>query len=145
MLATGPSMNEAVASAVRGRGAVIAVSDAFQLAPWADALVSTDRQWWDVHAAAPGFSGRKFAAVDIDGVERVPGVPRDINSGLLALQVAVGEFGATTVVLLGIDLHGSHFFGDHPAPLFNSTDAQFRSMNQCFRQYQPAGVRIINC
>lgn len=59
ILATGPSMSQAVADSARGFGTVIAVSDAYRLAPWADCLVSADTAWWKHHN--PDFAGPKFS------------------------------------------------------------------------------------
>jgi hypothetical protein len=147
VLATGPSMSQAVADAVRGRCRVIAVSDAYKLAPWADALVSSDRAWWRHHK--PEFAGRKLSGVPvdcvgIDGIERVEGTVSGSNSGLIALKVAV-SMGATRVLLLGYDMGGAHFFGDHPAPLKNTTPSRFEVFKRQFADYRPKGVEIINC
>ncbi len=59
-----------IAESIRGRCHVIAVSDAYKLAPWADALVSQDRPWWNYHR--PEFAGRKFSGGNqaIEGVAR---------------------------------------------------------------------------
>ena len=46
ILATGPSMSQAVADRARELGSVLAVNDAFELAPWADGLVANDINWW---------------------------------------------------------------------------------------------------
>lgn len=137
-------MSQEVADSVRGKGLVVAVSDAYRLAPWADALVSTDRIWWGYHVDALKFAGRKFNAQEAIGVEHVYNVANNINSGLLATRVAV-MLGAKSVVLLGIDLQGSHFFGDHPKPLSNTSSKQFDAMKRCFAQYKPEGVEIVNC
>lgn len=147
ILATGPSMSQAVADSVRGRCRVIAVSDAYKLAPWAEVLVSSDRGWWRLHK--PDFAGRKLSGVPaegigIDGIERVEGTVSGSNSGLIALKVAV-SMGASRVLLLGFDMGGSHFFGPHPSPLRNTTAERFEVFKRQFREYRPKGVEIINC
>src|SRR4026208_455478 len=92
ILATGPSMIQEVADYVRGKCKVIAVSDAYKLAPWADALVSNDRNWWDNHKDARQFAGKKFASVDLPG--GVAALPRvglfggGRNSGLQGMRAA---------------------------------------------------------
>lgn len=146
VLATGPSMSQAVADSVRGRGKVIAVSDAYRLAPWADALASTDAAWWRHHK--PEFAGRRFSAVNVEGVERLPTMPDGLNSGALAVAVA-RHLGATRIVLLGFDGHGTHYFGEHPEPLKNTTE-QRRAIHmlQHDREAQAcrrAGVQVWNC
>jgi len=143
VLASGPSMNQQTADAVRGKELVIAVSDAFRLAPWADALVSSDAAWWVENQEAHDFPSRKFSAAPVFGVERVPDASLDSNSGLLAIKVAV-SLGAATVILLGYDMGGTHFFGKHLEPLENTTEHRFRSFCRQFAQYHPEGVEIVN-
>ena len=149
VLATGPSMSQAVADSVRDRCRVVAVSDAYRLAPWADAMASTDGKWWKAHPEAMEFRGRKFTAapdfIRLDGVERLP-VDTATNSGLLGLMVAV-KLGATRVLLCGLDMHspGQHFFGRHPAPLRHSEQRHLELHKRQFRAYRPRGVEILNC
>lgn len=142
ILATGPSMSQAVADSVRGRCTVIAVSDAYRLAPWADVLVSSDRAWWRIHD--PEFAGRKVSGVPVQGIELAEGNVSGSNSGLVALKFAV-QMGATRVLLLGYDMGGSHYFGDHPAPLKNTKPQRFEVFKQQFANYRPKGVEILNC
>lgn len=139
-------MSKEVADSVRGRCKVIAVSDSYRLAPWADALVSSDRGWWRLHD--PEFAGRKFAGVPVNGIDRIERFEGNVsgsNSGLIAIRVAVEVFKATKVLLLGYDMGGSHFFGDHPAPLRNTKPARFEVFKKQFAEYRPKGVRITNC
>lgn len=142
VLATGPSMSQSVADSVRGRCKAIAVSDAYRLAPWADVLVSSDRGWWRHHK--PEFAGLKFSGVPVDGIPLAPAVVSGSNSGLIALQVAV-SLGAKKVLLLGFDMHGSHFFGPHPSPLRNTKAQRFEVFKRQFADYRPRGVHIFNC
>lgn len=148
VLATGPSLTQRVVDAVQGRAKVIAVSDAYRLAPWADALVSTDAAWWKANPDAMDFQGPKWCAAPdfrkVEGVERFPGAESGSNSGLLACRVAV-SMGAKKVLLLGFDMKGAHFFGPHPAPLKNTTPARFEVFQRQFAHYKPRGVEIINC
>lgn len=146
VLATGPSMSQAVADQVKGLK-VVAVSDAYKLAPWADALASTDGRWWNHHKDALSFKGLKFTAAPdfrpVKGVEKFP-TDSHTNSGLLGLMVAV-HMGATEVLLLGFDLRGTHFFGRHPEPLKNTTEQRFEAFKKQFERYRPKGVSIFNC
>lgn len=149
VLATGPSMSQSVADSVRGKCGVVAVSDAYRLAPWADAMASTDYAWWRAHPAALKFQGRKFAIFpsfrQIEGVESLQ-ENTATNSGLLGLMVAV-KLGATRVLLCGLDLHspGNHFFGKHPAPLRSTPPGRMEIFKRQFEAYRPRGVEIINC
>lgn len=145
VLATGPSMSQSVADSVRSLP-VVAVSDAWTLAPQAMALVSSDKAWWDVHPEAHAFAGRKFcaSAVSVSGVESLPGTS-GWNSGLLAIRVAL-HLGAERVLLLGFDMRGDHFFGRHPEPLKNSEPKHFDRFRRQFAGWAvPAGREIINC
>lgn len=147
VLATGPSMSQATADAVRGRARVIVVSDAYRLAPWADALVSSDRAWWAAHPEAHQFAGRKFSGIKVDGCEQVrrtPPLKSGSNSGLLACDLAT-QLGATRILLLGFDMQGSHFFGPHPEPLKNTQPARFEGFRAQFAKWRPAGVKVLNC
>jgi hypothetical protein len=149
VLATGPSLTQAVVDSVRDRCKVVAVSDAYRIAPWAEALASTDSKWWKAHPEAFEFAGQKFTAapsfVPLAGVERMP-VDTATNSGLLGLMVAV-KLGATRVLLCGLDMHspGQHFFGRHPAPLRSSEQRHLDMHKKQFLHYRPRGVEIINC
>lgn len=149
VLATGPSMSQSVADAVRGRCSVVAVSDAYKLAPWADVLVSADKAWWDHNPEALRFPGRKYGAMPefnaVPGVERFR-VSGGTNSGLLGLMVAV-HLGATKVLLCGFDMHspGEHFFGRHPKPLKSTTADRMALFRRQFMTFRPKGTEIINC
>lgn len=148
MLATGPSMSQATADYVRARHpavGVVAVCNAYVLAPWADAIVCNDHVWWTVHHAALKLPGRKFCGQMSPGTEFLPSHPRfpaGTNSGLQGLRVAE-KLGASRIVMLGFDMQGSHFFGAHPAPLRNSSDKKHRMIARQFRLWR--GVPVLNC
>ena len=128
VIATGPSLNAEQVEAVRKRCRLVVVSDAWQFAPDADAMVSADAKWWDAHPEVQ-FAGRRFtAAPEWNGhpeVERIPGWPHGRNSGLLWIRVAV-ELGATRVLLLGFDMRGTHFFGPYTNGLSNTAESKRR-------------------
>lgn len=148
VLATGPSLTQAVVDAVHDRVKVVAVSDAYRLAPWADALVSTDFAWWRRHPEAAEFKGQKFSGmVDyqrVEGVERIPG-ENATNSGLLGIKVAA-KLGATKVLLCGFDMRrpGEHFFGRHEG-LRSTSAARMEHFKTQFERYKPPGVEVVNC
>jgi hypothetical protein len=142
-------MSQAIADLVRGFNAV-AVSNAYELAPWAIAMAATDGKWWKAHPEALEFKGRRFTAapsfVRLDeSIERLE-VDCGTNSGLLGLMVAV-KLGAKRVLLCGVDMHspGKHFFGLHKAPLRSSKQRHLDLHKQQFMNYRPKGVEIINC
>lgn len=149
VLATGPSLASEDVECVKGRFRVIAVSDAFRLAPWADALVSADAAWWKAHPDAKDFAGEKWGAVhDFNNVPYVQklNVGTGFNSGLLGIMVAV-RMGAKRICLLGFDMHspGQHYFGEHPKPLRPTTAGRMEAFKRQFERYKPKGVEIINC
>jgi len=146
ILASGPSMSQEIADSVRGLN-VIAVSNTYELAPWADVLVSSDRTWWVNNPKALDFEGERYCGLCIEtprGVKKFAGAMSGSNSGLLALQVAVSK-GAKRILLFGVDLGGSHYFGDHPPPLKNPTPQRFDVFKKQFNGYRPSGVEIYNC
>jgi hypothetical protein len=145
VLATGPSMSQETADYVRGRCNVVAVCNAYTLAPWADALVCNDAIWWKVHPDALEFAGRKFCGQAWPGTEFLRNernFPAGSNSGYQGLRVA-GILGASRILLCGFDMRGSHFFGAHPTPLRNSTPSKFKSMASQFRLWR--GAPVLNC
>lgn len=148
VLATGNSLTAPQVASVRSLRVVV-VSDAYQAAPWAEALVSQDRKWWEANPDALKFAGRKFAVRPVAGVEKVePGgcIQSGTNSGLLALEVAK-RLGAKAIAMFGFDLHGTHYFGPHPPGLKRTDEEGFRRMRRQFHQWAPSalGLRIINC
>ncbi|MBI1216891.1 MAG: hypothetical protein GC185_13895 [Alphaproteobacteria bacterium] len=136
ILGTGESLTADAARAIEGLGRVIAVNDAWRLAPFADVLYACDRQWWDHWRGVPEFKGEKWTqdanfgadcalrwglnlvrSIEAPGLSFDPEfIHRGGNSSYQALNLAA-HFGASEIVLLGVDLKGRHFFGDHPQGL----------------------------
>jgi hypothetical protein len=155
VLATGPSLAPEQVARVRHLR-VVAVSNAYTLAPWAEALVAQDRAWWRAHPDALEFAGRKFSCMPLSAeVEEVPkcGLIRSgTNSGLLGIEVA-RRLGAAKVLLLGFDLHGSHFFGRHVGEKLKNTEDDKRPgggyarMQRQFHEWAQGhkGLQVINC
>jgi hypothetical protein len=168
-IATGPSLTQADVDLVRGKARVIAVNDAYRLAPWADALYGCDAKWWKWHDGVPSFTGPKWSlehsawrGIDVKypdvqrlrntgpaGLEHDPtGLKSGRNSGYQAVNLAV-HYGAARIVLLGYEMqksHGaSHFFGEHPNkqqspyPMFRQ---QFQTLVKPLRKI---GVEVMNC
>lgn len=159
ILATGASLTQDQVDAVRGLP-VIAINDAFRLAPWAAMLYAADTQWWRVNAQdALQFQGLKvtahesceFKAVQLlrrTGTEGFDEDPRCLrtggNSGYQALHVAL-HAGAARILLLGYDMGGPHFFGRHRAPLRNTDPATFVTWMARFRALAGRGAEVVNC
>ncbi len=117
-LGGGPSLTQSDVDACRGKARVIAIKEAYLLAPWADVLYSCDFKWWYGEKGAPTFAGMKYGleagsakwGVNIlrntgqEGVETDPtGLRTGQNSGYQAVNLAV-HFGASRIVLLGFDM-----------------------------------------
>lgn len=138
VIATGPSLTDEQIGMVAHLPCV-AVSNAYQRIPKAVALVSADKRWW--HHYKPEFTGPKYSVSKVsEDIERVDLVSGS-NSGLLGMEVAV-KLGATSIILLGFDMHGSHYFGAHPAPLKNTDPHGFQRFKDQFAQFRK--VPVIN-
>jgi hypothetical protein len=172
-IATGPSANQADADFVRGRARVIAINDAHRLAPWADVLYSSDRQWWRHYKGVPEFQGMRYGIgsgvgkrnvftelpnvrvllnTGYNGLETSPnGLRTGRNSGYAAINLAV-HFGAARIVLMGYNLGyaagKAHFFGDHP-PNLTQRESLYVGFRQSFEHLvaplAALGVEVINC
>lgn len=168
VIASGASAPAAVASLPR-RVTTLAVNRGFELAPWADALYAADASFWERYPAALEFPRLKCSAMAQKlkpghGVERVgifrvaDGRDRPIrepigtvagggNSGFQAVNLAA-QFGARRIVLIGFDMGGTHWHGDHAAPLRNprqSTLAEWRqTMDEAAPVYAEWNVEVLN-
>lgn len=153
ILATGPSMSQAVADSVRDYPVVVVVNNAYQLAPWAHALAAQDHAWWNLHTDALQFKGRKFSANKIEGVEQVFSdfVKRPSSSGVLALEITRRLCSGNhdvEIELHGFNNSGTHYFGTHPEPLQNTSSERFGVFEQQIAdlggEMVKAGIRIVN-
>ena len=148
LLAPGPSASSEDAERVRAAGIPLGViSSAFPLAPWADFIAATDGGWWRKYPDAIQLEGRKYTMHEVRGVERVkvPGYVA-VNSGVLGLECAKRN-GATRILLLGFDMHGSHFFGPYTNGLSNTSEAKRRMHLSQYARWSRAnrGIEVVNC
>lgn len=132
----------------RGKCKVAVVSNAYELAPWADMLVSADSDWWRMHPRAREFKGEKYSRHEQSGgvmgfAYRQHNLVNGSNSGLLAMNIARDLKQAKKLVLLGFDMHGTHYFGPHPKGLNNTTPKRFKTHISQFTGF--AGAEVINC
>lgn len=173
IMASGPSLCDSQVDAVKrfhkaGKCRVIAVSNTYERAPWADALYSCDAPWWAHYK--PDFAGQKWSQTrDASnfGARRVIGKsgnrlsfdPAHINNGLhsgfQALNLAV-LFGAAKIILLGFDVQAtgdrSHWHEDHPTGdglrLSNPDAEKYESwrgvLDGVADQLSDAGIEVIN-
>lgn len=148
LLAPGPSATAEDAERVRDAGIPLGVvSSAYPLAPWADFIAATDGAWWRRYADAKQLPGAKYTMHNVRHVERVkvPGYV-SVNSGVLALECAK-RAGANRVLLLGFDMHGSHYFGPYRNGLTNTSETKRRMHLAQYARWSRANreIEIFNC
>jgi hypothetical protein len=164
----GPSLTQAQVDACRGFH-VIAVNDAYRLAPWADICYFADGQWFEWHKDRPEFRDFPGIKVSISGNERhkitddavlilnnyggeehgvlsqrANGIATGQNGGYQAINIAYLA-GAARVLLLGYDMRGTHWFGEHPRKTVHSHYATFIGRFARLAKKVPRGFEIINC
>jgi hypothetical protein len=158
-LGTGPSLTAADVAACLGRARVIAVNDAYRLAPWADVLYAADAKWWRWQKGASAFTGRKLTIepqpdawpglgvlrnTGTEGLELDPTALRTgYHSGYQAINLAV-HLGAARIVLLGYDMAGQHFFGRHPDGTVPPFQASLRAYPSLVAPLAALGVPVLN-
>jgi len=161
----GPSLTTADVDAVHGWARVIAINDAYLLAPWADVLYACDAKWWTWHHGVPSFGGPKYSIESSDpvtfpevqvlkntgitGLELDPtGLRTGINSGYQAINLAV-HLGASRIVLLGYDMRAvgahAHFDGYWPARAGAPYNTFLRLFPTIVEPLKTRGIAVINC
>lgn len=159
VMASGASLNDEDIERVRlaresgAIGTVVAVSNVgVDKTPWADCLVSHDSRWWCAYPHSMNFKGRKFSRNGCFKTEahHPTGIPKNngINSGLLGMYVARDIYKATEIILLGFDMKGIHYFGNHEKKvgnraLKNSSEKDFQRHMQQFIYF--TGCPVYNC
>jgi hypothetical protein len=166
-LGGGPSLTPEDVNRCQGQATVIAINDAYRLAPWADVLYAADARWWKVHQGVPSFAGLKYSlqpdaarwpGVQIlqntgsEGLELAPtGLRTGRNGGYQAINLAV-SLGATRILLLGYDMQRlpgqpSHWFGEHPPTLraYSPYEDFCVMFTMLVAPLQQVGVTVINC
>lgn len=148
LLAPGPSASAEDAGRVKAAGIPLgAIGNAFQLAPWADFLAATDSAWWHQYPEALRLPCARYTMHEVRGVERVKVAGYlSVNSGVLGLEVARSK-GASRVLLLGFDMHGTHFFGKYMNGLSNTTDQRRRMHLAQYARWTKRNqdIQVINC
>lgn len=168
LIGGGPSLTQEDVDAVRGHARVIAINDAYRLAPWADVLYAADAKWIDWHGGVPSFAGPKYSIegghvqattrpdwtvlrnTGLLGLETDPsGLRAGFNSGFQALNLAY-HLGATRVLLLGYDMKvgvdgRDHWFGSHPDGILSPYLQMIAAFDSLVEPLKDAGVEVINC
>lgn len=123
ILGGGSSLTPEDVNLCKGKAKVLAIKEAYLLAPWADALYAGDAKWWRGYRGAPDFAGLKYTIAQeadqepmgdwsgvqmlqntgADGLELEPtGLRTGYNSGYQAVGLAV-HLGVSKIILLGFD------------------------------------------
>lgn len=143
-----------------GRCRVIAVSDAVYPCWFADVAYSCDRRWWQHHLGLPSFGGLRISLEETpyrdvltmkntgtEGFDPDPGSLRSAgNSGYQALHLAA-HFGIASAILVGFDLHGQRWFGEHPTKIrmvnqkFETRVAEFEVLGRALKE---RGISVKN-
>lgn len=158
VMASGPSMCQADADLVRewqgeGRRA-IAINRTYELAPWADVIYGCDDRFWkryyeDIKTRC---SGELWAYQDDPckkfGCNKARLRSTGGNSGYQAVRLAITEFGATRIILLGFDLgRPGHWHPEHgdgwPNPTQNNMVHWRENLRRLGIEFKE--VEIINC
>lgn len=167
---SGPSLDETVRDACGGFR-VLAVNDAYRVIPDAVALYAADVAWWQLNEGCQDFRGEKWTCssgsieaglrkglakrfgIKIIAGRRGHGFSSDPNvihyggnSGFQAVNLAL-HWGANPVVLVGFDMRGRHFFGNHERPLRQTGQHAFDGWCRRFKRAAdtlPKDIRIIN-
>lgn len=134
LLAPGPSARAEDAQALR-QYPLGAVGCAYQLAPWAAFVASSDAAWWRSYPDVYQLGAKRYCmGSSVKEAEKIelPQLGAVVNSGVLALECAK-RAGATRILLLGFDMHGTHFFGPYTNGLRN---AQPNQRSNHMKQYE---------
>jgi hypothetical protein len=171
ILASGESLTEGQCELVRqwrawsigGDRRVIAINTTFRRAPWCDVIYACDEHWWDLYHAetrqipAERWTQNPPAATRYGitlitsrkglGLCREPGaINQGKNGGYQAIGLAY-HFAVARVVLLGYDMHGGHWHGEHPDPLDKRMNfGQWLPLfDRLAADLQREGVDVVNC
>lgn len=140
ILASGPSMCQDDADLIwdwknGDDRQVIAINTTFRLAPWSDHVYACDDRWWkeyhdEVRSSCLGrlWTYYKHTAdgFDIEHAD-IPKAKTGGNSGVQAARLAITELGAERMILVGYDMKGGHWHGNHPQGFPNPTPDNFRN------------------
>ncbi len=150
----------------------IAINTTFMRAPWVDVIYACDGPWWDAKDKTTGrpyvemaretgaalwtqdaptatkYGIKHIRSQSANGLGKTPGlIHQGANGGYQAINLA-WQAGAARVYLLGFDMRGGHWHGDHPAGLNKRTD-----FAMCLRNFstlaadvaKESGFEVINC
>jgi hypothetical protein len=128
---------------------VIAVSNvALDKCRWADAMISSDGNWFAGYPEYVSFTGKKFSKCGAPATKvfKAPKGQVAINSGLLGMYLARDYYKASEIIIVGFDMYGTHYFGKHHVighhPLKNTTERIFNVHIKQFDFF--SGAKVYN-
>lgn len=151
---------------------VIAINTTFRRAPWADLLYVCDIEWFNAkergadktyfeeandyfplarmwtqdQRAVSKYGVQYVASANNPGLSKKPGIVNTgNNSGYQALNLAYIA-GATKIILLGYDMKGTHWHGDHPAPINSRLPFEMwiPAFQRMARDFKDTNCEVIN-
>lgn len=161
ILGGGPSMPKELVPGLRGRARVIAVNNAgLDLAPWADVLYFSDKQWLDWNERdLPKYKGplilsrspvdnprvRLIGRTTRQALSRSPDILAGFCGGANAINLAY-LLGASPIILFGFDMRPGNWHRKHrKPPRANCHSLEFiPALNRMAPELEKAGVSVIN-
>ena len=147
------------------------INESFLLAPWADYHYSADRRWWNYYGEmiSERFQGEMYT-VDKKVPEEMPNVKyvegfndekgrhglcteyfricNGCSSGHAAINLAY-HLGYTSIVLLGFDLGGGHWFKESFRPSECRVESPYTAMSHALAQMvedlEAEGIEVVDC
>lgn len=169
VLCSGPSLTAEDAAKVADLPRIV-TNATYRLVPDADVVYGSDVFFWRHPEYADVFRhpGWKVSVEQVQGV--APYLPDEVkvlrnlgfegfsdrqdaiktggNSGYAAIHVAASA-GAKEIVVLGLDLQGTHWHGKHPQGLNNPREQSFVRWHRRFgilaKELERRGVKVWNC
>lgn len=147
-----------------GRCKVVAINGAIYLCWFGNWCHACDGNWWRFHKGASRFVGIKTTldehlpaewGVKVlkntgrEGFDPDPSHVRTGSNGAFQALHCLIHAGAARIALLGVDMAGPHWFGDHPKEVSRAAPDHRRVMVPHFPSLLPElkarGIKVVNC
>ena len=158
LMASGPSMCQADADMVQewrdgDTRRTLAINNTWELAPWADVIYACDERWWDKYYEQASQTNAELWAYSEPACKKYSLNKARLtrtggNSGYQAMRLAVTEFNASKILLLGYDMQANgkeHWHADHPKGWPNG--GQYKTWAEHIRRLtvEFPDVQVLNC
>ncbi len=131
----------------------LAINNTWELAPWSDVIYGCDHRWWakyheQVKQTSAELWAYNNAAVQKFGLRKARLRSTGGNSGYQSIRLAITEFGAERIILLGYDMGATgdtHWHGEHPKgwPTGRKYSQWIEHIRRLGKEFPD--VEIINC